>query len=115
MSKINLTLPTMLFFFCGIGCFILAYLHFKGKLSVRWRSGFFYAQKDEQKHPDFKVRSKVQAFTIFFGGIASILFGFHQLYHQNWMIAAVIILFFAIVISGIINIIIFGCREKKRK
>ena len=57
MKEINLNIPAILFFVSGIICFVLAYLHFKCKLSVRFRE-HFYALKEEQKEPNFRTKSK---------------------------------------------------------
>ena len=108
----------ILCFFSGIACFTLAYLYYKCKLSVRWkgRGGYFCApEKEEQKHPDFKAASRAQAFTVFLGGIAGILLGFYQLYHQGWIMLAVTIIGTLVVTSSVVFVLIFGRRAKRMK
>ncbi|MCD7900676.1 MAG: DUF3784 domain-containing protein [Bacteroides sp.] len=112
MEESSLT-GAIVLFSASIGCFILAYLYFTGKLSVRWRSGYFYAPKDEQKQPDFKVNSKVQAFIVFLGGVAGILLGFYQLFHEKWIRTTVMVVVLVILLLGVFVGLIIG-KEKHR-
>lgn len=97
----NLEEPAILFL-CSIVLFVYAYLSYKKKLSQRWRSGYFYAPKDEQKASGFKTKSNIQAFLSCLGGVAAIFWGCYFLFHEKWMMTVVMILGLFIIVVGFI-------------
>ena len=114
MKEIDLTAP-LIFFLCGIVLFAKACLHYKCKLSVRWRSGYFLAPKDEQKAPDFKANSRLLAFTHFLGGIAAVLFGLYEMYRLDWMRLAAAITGIVVMVSAFAGGSVIGKRAKRRE
>ena len=109
----------IIFFLLGIMCFVWAYLSFMEKLSIRWRSGYFYAPEDEKNSPGFKANSKLRSCVYFLFGVAAILFGFYLLSHKEWMQSAAIAIALLTVISstinGAISLLVQGIKHGKRK
>ena len=110
---------SIMFFLLGIICFVWAYLSFIGKLSVRWRSGYFYAPEDEKNSPDFETHSKFRSCVYFLFGVAAILFGVYLLNHKEWMWSAAIAIALLTVISstivGVVSLLMLGIKQRKRK
>ena len=108
-----------MFFLLGTVCFVWAYLSFIGKLSMRWRSGYFYAPKDEKNSLGFKANSKLRSCVYFLFGVAAILFGVYLLSHKEWMrsaaIAIALLTAISSTINGVVSLLILGIKQRKRK
>ena len=109
----------LVFFLLGIMFLAMAYLSFIGKLSVRWRSGYFFAPKDERNSLGFKTNSKLRSCAYFLLGVAAILFGFYLLYHKEWMQSTAMAIgwftMISVIIASIVAVLVFGIKQRKRK